>query len=163
MQSFTAEIFIIGVNPYVLLPEEVLDNLFVEAGRHKGPIPVKGLINGNEFRQTLVRFSGKWRLYINGVMRKAAGIDVGDMADILIEFDSMPRKILMHDSLKLALEADKEAFIAFSRLSPSRQNEIIRYISYLKTEESVNRNIERAIQHLLGAERFVGRDKLNLK
>ena len=77
-QSFSSKIQIIGVNPYVLLPASVLKNLFKEAGKNKGPIPVRGTLNENPFTQTLVKYSGRWRLYLNTPMRKAAGIDEGD-------------------------------------------------------------------------------------
>ena len=82
--SFSAMIAKIGVNPYVLIPAIVLNELFKQAGRNKGPIPVKSNLNGHAFIQNLVKFSGKWRLYLNTPMRKAAGIDVGDMADMKI-------------------------------------------------------------------------------
>jgi uncharacterized protein (UPF0147 family) len=36
---------------------------------------------------------------------------------------------------------------------------IIRYISALKTDESVSRNVRRAIEFLTSDGRFVGRDK----
>ena len=74
MESFTAKIYKIGVNPYMLLPLKVLKTLFVEAGKDKGPIPVRGTLNGKKFTQTLVKYSGKWRLYLNTPMRKAAGM-----------------------------------------------------------------------------------------
>lgn len=38
----------------------------------------------------------------------------------------------------------------FSSLSPSAKKEMVRYISLLKTEESRNRIIDRAIHYLLG-------------
>jgi len=44
-------------------------------------------------------------------------------------------------------------------LPASRQKEIVRYISALKTQESVTKNIERAIGFLMGGNRFLGRDK----
>lgn len=37
--------------------------------------------------------------------------------------------------------------------------EIVRYLARLKTEESLEKNIKRAINFLLGNERFVGRYK----
>ena len=40
MLSFKARLVIIGVNPYVLLPQRVLQALFVQAGKDKGKIPV---------------------------------------------------------------------------------------------------------------------------
>ena len=65
----------------------------------------------------------------------------------------------MHPKLELALKKNKKANEVFKQLPPSRQKEILRYINFLKTEESVNRNIKRAIGFLSGNERFIGRDK----
>ncbi|WP_245545484.1 YdeI/OmpD-associated family protein [Fluviicola taffensis] len=50
----------------------------------------------------------------------------------------------------------------FRGLTPSLQNEIVRYIANLKTEESVERNVIKAINFLLGKERFIGRDAMNI-
>ena len=159
MNSFSAKIFKIGVNPYMLIPSPVLKEIFKQAGKNKGPIPVRGELNGHKFIQTLVKFSGKWRLYLNTPMRKAAGIDVGDLASVKIEFDPDPRIIRIHPKLKLALEKNKKAMTAFSQLPPSRQKEIVRYIGALKTDESIDKNVRRAINFLTGKERFVGREK----
>jgi hypothetical protein len=158
MKSFSARIYVIGVNPYVLLPKDILEDLFLQAGKSKGPIPVRGKLNGNYFIQTLVKFSGKWRLYLNTPMRKTAGIDTGEIANIEIEFDPEPRIIKMHSKLKDALSKNKKARSAFEKLPPYRQKEIVRYISFLKNEESIERNVTKVIQHLLGKERFAGRD-----
>lgn len=148
--QFSSEIFIIGVNPYVLLPEKVLSELFVQSGKNKGTIPVKGKINGKEFVQTLVRYQGAWRLYINGIMRKAAGVDVGDTVDIEIMFDSSSRDIPMHPQFKIALEKNKKAQEAFKKYPKSRQKEINRYLGFIKTEETLQKNIDRIIRHLAG-------------
>ena len=158
MKSFSAKIFIIGINPYVLLPSEVLKSIFKEAGKDKGAITVRGTLNGKNFIQTLVKYSGKWRLYLNGPMRKAAGIDVGDIANVKIEYDPETRIIPMHPMLQEVLAKNKKAKAAFEDLTPSRQKEILRYIGFLKTEESVVANVEKVIQNLLGKGRFAGRD-----
>lgn len=91
MKSFSARILKIGINPYVGVPEGVLGALFRQADKTKGPIQVRGTINGKRFQQTLVKYQGAWRLYINGEMRQAAEIDVGDEAHIKIEYDPLPR------------------------------------------------------------------------
>lgn len=158
MKSFSAEIFIIGVNPYVLLPDAVLRSIFKQAGKDKGAIPVRGTLNGHAFIQTLVKYSGKWRLYLNTPMRKAAGIDVGDAANVKIEYDPEPRIVPMHPKLQHAFEQNKKAKDAFEKLTPSRQKEILRYIGFLKNEGSVTVNVERVIKNLLGKGRFAGRD-----
>jgi bacteriocin resistance YdeI/OmpD-like protein/uncharacterized protein DUF1905 len=150
MEIFTGKILKIGINPYVGLPEEVLNTLFKQAEKSKGPIPVRGILNGKRFKQTLVKYQGAWRLYLNTPMRQDAGIDVGDDAKVEIEFDPEPRIVLTHPKFAQALSKNKEAKASFEQLAPSRQKEILRYLNSMKTEESLVRNIEKVIQHLLG-------------
>ena len=150
MKSYSATIAKIGINPYVHVPEDVLGTLFKQAGKTKGPIPVRGTINGKRFKQTLVKYQGAWRLYINGEMRQAAGVDEGDLAHIKIEFDPVPRIESMPPRFEEALSKNKAAKTAFEKLKPSRQKEMLRYLNSMKTEASLERNIEKIIQHLLG-------------
>ncbi len=157
--SFTAKIDIIGINPFVFLPKEVLDAVFTEAKKDKGKIPVTMTIDGHAFAQTLIKYSGHWRLYLNTPMRKAAGKEVGDAANFTIAYDPKPREVAMHPKLAAALKDHKQAKDVFDQLPPSRQREIVRYISFLKTAESVDRNVSKAIGFLMGNERFIGRDK----
>lgn len=159
MITFSAKIFIIGINPYVLLPAAALKEIFKQAGSDKGAIPVKGTIDGHPFLQNLVKYSAKWRLYLNTPMRKAAGKDVGDTAVFELSFDPEPRVTDMPPALQTALDKNKKAKTAFERLSPSYRKEIMRYINNLKTEESINRNVAKAINHLLGNGPFIGREK----
>jgi hypothetical protein len=159
MQKFKAEIQIIGVNPYVLLPEEVLTDIFRQAGKDKGNIPIEGTINEKIYKQTLVKFKGLWRLYINTKMLKNSPKRIGEIVEIAVQFDPVKRVIEPHPKFIKALKENKEAEIIFDNLRPSLKLEIVRYISSLKTEESVDRNVPKAIDFLLGKSRFVGRAK----
>jgi hypothetical protein len=154
----TATIFIIGINPYILLPAKVLNRIFIEAGKNKGSIPVILTINNKEFQQNLVKYSGSWRLYLNTPMRKMAGKEVGEKITLDIRFDGAERITPMHPGLHTALEQNIKAKAIFHALPASRKKEIMRYINNLKTKESVERNITKAIQFLQGNERFIGRD-----
>jgi hypothetical protein len=156
---FHAVLQIVGVNPFVSMPDDVLENIFAKAGKCKGFIPVKGTINGNPYRQTLVKYKGLWRLYINTSMLKNSPKRIGEEIEISIMVDEDSRTITAHPKLVAALENDMEARRIFDGLSPSRRQEIVRYISFLKTEESVDRNIKRAMEFLHGRGRFVGREK----
>jgi len=148
MPCFSATIYKIGINPVVDPPDRVLVSLFKRSGREKGPIPIRGTINGEGFIQTLVKFRGSWRLYINGPMLKASGSKVGDVVEIDIEYDPLPRDVAMPVELSNALDRDERARQAFDRLTPSRQKEILRYIGSLKTASAVKKNVERVIQQL---------------
>ena len=156
--KFVGKIKIIGVNPYVSVPGKILKSLFSAAGKVRGKIPVRMKIDGHEFTQTLIKYSGSWRLYLNTPMRKAAGKNTGDVAEFEIAFDPDKRKIVLHPGLRRALKNNQDAREVYDRLSPSVQLEITRYISNLKTKEAVARNINRAINFLRGKERFIGRD-----
>jgi hypothetical protein len=159
MKSLSAKIKIIGVNPYILLPSTLLKDIFQKAGKDKGAIPIKIKIGKHDFIQNLVKYCGKWRLYLNTPMRKTAGKDVGDKIDLQIDFDPKPRTTPMHPKLKKAFNENPNAKKAFEKLSSSRQKEILRYINFLKSEESVDKNIQRAIAHLANSKPFIGREK----
>ena len=159
MKKFKAKIEIIGINPFVFVPNDVLNYIFEKAGKNKGNIPVRIKIEGHEFEQTLVKYSGHWRLYLNTPMRMKAEKEVGQLANIEIEFDPNDKKIPFHPRFKKALKENENAKKIFDTLTPSMQKEILKYLSNLKTEESVNRNIKRAINFLLGKERFIGRER----
>ena len=158
MNRFKATLEIIGVNPFVFVPEKILNKIFKDANRNKQPIPVCGTINGKSYKQTLVRYKGEWRLYINTTMVKDSPKKVGEVFDITIQFDPVDRTISPHPKLLTALNKNPTAYKTFNELPPSRQKEIIRYISNLKSEKSITYNIERAIGFLNGKNRFVGRD-----
>src|SRR5215831_10559178 len=144
MKKFKAEIDIIGVNPFVFMPDAVLKSIFKQADKDKGPIPIRGTINDNPYRQTLVKYRGPWRLYINNTMLTNSPKRIGEIVLITVEYDPVSRNIKPHPKLVKAFKENKDAKKNFDSLSPSRQNEIVRYISSLKTEESVIRNIKRA-------------------
>ncbi|WP_353134299.1 YdeI/OmpD-associated family protein, partial [Pseudopedobacter sp.] len=157
--SFEAEIEIIGINPYVQVPNNILEQIFVLAEKDKGFIPVKGTVNESPYQQTLVKYRGLWRLYINTTMLKDSPKRIGEKIHITLSLDLSDRTILPHPRLLEALEENKAAREVFDRISPSLRKEIIRYISFLKTEESITKNVNKAIDFLLGKGRFVGRDR----
>ncbi|AEF85573.1 conserved hypothetical protein [Treponema primitia ZAS-2] len=157
--KFKAPIDLIGINPFVFLPENILTDLFKQAGKEKGPIPVKGTVNNNLYKQTLVKYRGYWRLYINTTMLKDSPNRIGEIIEVTISFDPVERTITPNPKFIKALEENSEAKTVFDGLSPSKKHEIIRYISFLKTEKSIDKNIDKAIDFLLGNGNFVGRDK----
>jgi len=157
---FTATIEKIGINPFVFVPEKLLADLIVQTGQHKGKIAVKMIMEGKQFDQTLVKYAGYWRLYVNGPMLKATAKKVGDSATFALYYNPQPTRLPIHPNLEKALHRYPDAKRIFETLSPSLRQEIIRYLSSLKTDISVERNVKRAIEFLLGRERFIGRDPI---
>jgi hypothetical protein len=155
---FTVELEIIDGNPFVPLPPAVLNEVFREAGRDKGPIPVRGRINGRPYQQTLVKFRGVWRLYVNMKMLDDSPRRIGELIEVTVGLDPSDRRIDPHPKLVAMLDANPAVRVVFDDMPPSRQKEIVRYIDGLKGDASVDRNVIRARDFLLGKGRFVGRD-----
>lgn len=148
--AFSSKVFRLGINPCVNVPASVLRELFGQSRRQKGPISVAVRLNGKRFSQTVVRYQGAWRLYINTYMRQASEVDVGDMAHVEVAFDPRPRTVPMNKVLAAALSKKRKAKAVFERLSPSRQKEILRYLNSLKIAKSAARNVQRVIRQMLG-------------
>lgn len=158
MNTFKAQIHIIGVNPFVFVPEEVLLRVFIAAGKEKGHIPIFGLINGLPYKQTLVKYKGDWRLYVNVTMLKKSPKRIGEIVEISVDYDPVSRAYEMLPEFEKLLNRNQTAERVFNSLTNSRQQEIIRYLARLKTEDALIRNCTRAINFLLGKERFIGRN-----
>lgn len=155
--SFTATLEIIGINPFVFIPEEVLERIFEDSERNKSPIPVKGTINGKEFQQNLMKYLGEWRLYVNLIMLKNSPKRIGEIIEVTLKYDDSDRSISIHPQLEQAIKSSVLATSNFEKLIPSRRHELIRYINNLKTEASIQRNIEKIVRHLHGETDFFGK------
>ncbi|MEW6035854.1 MAG: DUF1905 domain-containing protein [Candidatus Micrarchaeota archaeon] len=147
MARFSAKVRRVGVNPCVYVPEGIVLKLHGEA-KKKGPVPVRGKLQGKPFRTTVVRYRHAWLLYLNGDMRRESGVSPGDWADIEVRLDSEPRAEPMPKALAAALADDRDAGAAFRELAPSHRKEILRYLNYLKTQEALGRNIRKVIRFL---------------
>lgn len=156
-KQFTAKLEIVGINSFVFIPQEILNELFETSGKNKSPIPVKGTVNGKEFKQNLMKYLGEWRLYINLTMLKDSPKRIGEILEILIEFDDSDRTISIHPNLDKAIKENPVALQNFENLIPSRKSELIRYINNLKTEASIQRNIDKIILYLTGKTDFFGK------
>ncbi|MBI2184146.1 MAG: DUF1905 domain-containing protein [Thaumarchaeota archaeon] len=148
-QEFSAKIHKFGINPCIDVPKRIS-----EVFGRRGYIPVLATIKGLAFRATLVPVGGgQHRLYINGDMRRKAGVGVGDRIDVKLELDMEPRVTPMPMEFALALQRNSDAKAAFEKLLPSRQKDILTYLCYLKRPESLKRNIEKIIAKLVGQPR----------
>ena len=159
MNKFKAEIQLIGINPFVFVPGKVLQKICKAAQKDKGPIPICGTVNNKPFKQSLVKYKGEWRLYINTTMLKDSPKHVGKEISVTVQFDPEVRTIKPPEKFLKALKANKAAKAVFDGLIPSTKGEIVRYLANLKTDEALEKNITRALNFLLGKERFIGRDK----
>lgn len=144
-EEFSATIYKLGINPCVDVPKRV-----TQAFRKRGYVPIRGSLNSQPINATLVpKGNGRHRLFINGEMRKGAGVDVGDRVKLSVDIDPQPRIVAMPPEFARVLKSNRTAKLAFEQLQPSRRKEILTYLSWVKKPETLQRNIEKTIAALL--------------
>ena len=159
---FTAPIEILGINPYVLVSAERAAQLKSD---WRKPMPVTVQINGQPKPAWHINMmpvgNGSFYLYLHGEVRKASHTKVGDTVTVDVQFDAGYRNGPLHpmpEWFKGPLEADPIAKAAWDALIPSRQKEILRYLTSLKSNEARKRNVHKALHVLAGNEdRFMAR------
>ena len=158
-QRFEATIFKQGPNPYVDVPENVSEAL-AEHGQ-AGRISVEGELNGASIQTTLVPWGDKrHRLYVNGGMRSAARVGVGDTVSFELRATA-PDAVRPPDDVAAALRKIDGARSAFDALEPSHRRELIRYINNAKTAETRERRVRKTVDHVVGKEVGPDRGKLD--
>ena len=153
---------IVGVNPHVRVSAKVASRL--KKNWH-GPMPVRYLVNGEPDRAWRINMmplgDGSYRLYLNGEVRKASNVTVGDELVLFVAFDDEYRGGPQHAMPSWfgdELARNPNAKRGWEALPPSRQKEILRYFARLKSEEAKQRNLKKAMQVLAGVRgRFMAR------
>lgn len=160
--KFTAKIEIYNGNPYVLINAKRAASLQKE---WRKPMPVLVQINGEPTPPWRINMmpigDGSFYLYLHGDVRKASNTKVGDTVAVSVEFDESYKNGPMHPMpgwFKIALGKNSAAKQNWDTLTPSRQKEILRYFSWLKSSEAKDRNLTKAMHVLSGHEgRFMAR------
>ena len=114
-------------------------------------VPVKAVINGAEYRGSIVRMGGKFMLGIPKAFREAAGINAGEHIVVTIEKDTAERTVTIPDDLATAL-ADRSLTEAFAAMSYTHRKEHVRAIEEAKAPETRIRRIQKAIE-MIGAKK----------
>ncbi|MES2416822.1 MAG: DUF1905 domain-containing protein [Bacteroidota bacterium] len=144
--SFKAKIYKVGINWAVDVPAAISEKMRPE----KGYIRIKGQINGFSFIQTLVPVkNGPYRLFVNYIMMNGGKTALNEVATFAIVQNETPLKQIypMSELLAKALESNKLS-AEFYDLSAARQKDILKYLSYLKTEQTMLKNIDKVIVQL---------------
>jgi hypothetical protein len=159
---FRSVIEINNVNPYVRVSAARAAR--IKNGWRK-PLPVRVRVNGKPekaWRINMMPFGdGSFYLYLHGDVRKASGTKVGQAVTVEVEFDDAYKSGPAHPMPARsgdALDRNRIARRAWDALIPSRQKEILRYLSRLKSPEAQARNLDRLLNVLSGGKaRFLGR------
>jgi hypothetical protein len=136
-----------GERPLVEVPFDVKERF----GRARAP--VRGTVDGAEFRTTVAVYGGRYYLGFNREIRDRAGIAIGDEVEVALELDREPRTVDVPPALAGALEGDPQAKAAFDGLSYTHRNEYARWVAEAKRDETRERRVEKAVAMLRGGVR----------
>ena len=114
----------------------------------KARAPVRGTVDGTEFRTTVAVYGGRHLIGFNRELRERAGIAIGDEVDITIDRDDEPRTVEPPPALAAALTDDGNAREAFDRLSYTHQREYAEWIAEAKREDTRARRVARTLELL---------------
>ena len=110
---------------------------------------VKALIEGVEYRGTLVRMGTECHLLlILKSIREQVGKTFGDEIKVTVEADTQERVVAIPAELKRVFKSEKEARAAFDKLSYTHQREYVTWINDAKKDETRQNRIIKTIEML---------------
>lgn len=128
----------------IKIPPKIIEKF----GAGKKP-PIKVTINGFTYRSTVAVMGGNFMVGVNAENREGAKVKGGDKIDVTIELDTQPRELELPAAFKKALDKNAKAKKTFESLSYSKQKVHVLPIANAKTDETRNRNIDKAINALI--------------
>lgn len=141
--KFKTIIFQKGNNLGIEVPENVIEKL----GAGKRP-PVTVEIRNYKYKSTVGIMAGKFLIPISNEHRKSVQVNGGEIVEINISLDTEPRTTELPKVLKDKLKINKPAQAFFETLAPSNQKKIVALIETAKTEETLNKRLEKIISEL---------------
>lgn len=124
----------------IAVPPEIVEGL----GAGKQPL-VKVTLNSYTYRSAIASMNGGYMVGVNADVREAAGVAAGDELDVDIVVDTEPRITPVPPELQRALDADPVAKQRFAALSNSKKQRLTIPIEKGKTDETRQRNVEKAL------------------
>lgn len=112
-------------------------------------VPVRGTINGAEFRSTIMRMNGRFMMAVPQKLREAANAKGGDTIEVVIERDAEQRIIEPTEDLAKALNENSDAKSIWEKLSFTHKKEYVSAIENAKRPETRIRRLEKTIEELL--------------
>ncbi|HYT38559.1 MAG TPA: YdeI/OmpD-associated family protein [Acidimicrobiia bacterium] len=125
----------------------VLDAAQVDSvGEGAKRFPVAATVNGYTWRTSVTRMGGEFLLGLSREVRQGAGVEAGDLVDVVIELDTAPRDVEVPEALAVALANDSEAMAAFDGMAFTHRKEYARWVAEAKREETRRRRVQQALE-----------------
>ncbi|MCZ6688515.1 MAG: YdeI/OmpD-associated family protein [Planctomycetota bacterium] len=120
-----------------------------DASKVFGPrpiIPVRGTVNGFEFRKSLMPIGGgKFVMMLHRVLKRGARVEVGDRVKVVMERDTAPRIVSVPGDFQTALDKRAKAAGYFRTMSYPHKKRYVDWIGEAKGDERRKGRIKKAI------------------
>jgi hypothetical protein len=125
---------------------------------NKDIVPVRGTLNGQPFRASLRplmrEFCGPQRpadtdyhfIMVNRKMREAAGLEVGEPVQVVLDLDTEERTVEVPPDLAAALSTDGAAGAAYEKLAKSRRYEFVAWLNGTQNPDTRQKRIARILE-----------------
>jgi hypothetical protein len=145
MHIFAGQIHKVGLIRYVDVPADVSRAL----GKGAATVPVCGTVEGLPLRTTMVsRGKSCYRLAIHGEIRKKLRIDAGAIVEVALERDEESREPSLPPALVVALRQSAAAQAKFRAMSTALRRQIVRYLTAVKQQATLERRVAKLIARL---------------
>lgn len=146
-QRFTAPLRKLAMNYCVDVPPDASRALAGDPPERY--VRVEGTVNGHPFATRLTpRGGGAYRLFLDGAVRAAAGIDVGDEVAIEVARADAPPEPPLPDDLREALSALDGGVEAFAALTEAQRAGMLTFVERARTAGTRARYVERVVEEV---------------
>ncbi len=146
-QRFTATLHTLAMNYCVDVPAEASRALAGDPPERY--VRVEGTANGHPFRTRLTpRGGGAYRLFLDGDVRAAAGIDVGDEVTIEVTRADAPPEPPLPGDLREALSALDGGVEAFFGLTEAQRTGMLAFVERARTASTRAGYVERVVDEM---------------
>lgn len=144
---FTATLRKLAMNYCVDVPAEASSALGGDPPERY--VRVEGSANGHPFSTRLTpRGGGAHRLFLDGAVRAAAGIGVGDEVAIEVARAEAPSEPPLPDDLREALSALDGGVEAFAALTEAQRAGMLAFVDRARTASTRARYVERVVEEV---------------
>lgn len=119
-------------------------------------VPIRGTINDFAFRSSLMSMGGYHMMPVNKTLCRGAGVQPGNIVDVVMEHDAEERTVEAPPELKKELGKSKKAQERWDGLAFTHKKEMAGSISGAKQEDTRKRRLAKVMEVLKTGAKWTG-------